>query len=676
MGFLTPWFLAGAAAIGLPVWLHLLRRHRSTPLPFSSLRFFERRTQSSVRHRRLRYLLLFALRTLVIALLVLAFANPFIRRQGGAAAGNRRLVVAAIDESFSMRYTGRLERAKQEAARVVAGIGGGDRGQVLAFGSRVRTMTDATPDVSVLQAGVRAVEAGDSRGSYAELARALRSMGQTAGVPVEAHVFSDMQKSSLPPNFADLSLPGSVRLVTHPVTAERVANVTVESVRAPRRVYDQRKVGVEATVANFGAAAETRRAALVLNGREIESHNVEIPAGGRAVVEFANLEAPFGMRRCEVKLSPADGLPEDDLFHFSVERAEPRPALFVEEPNHGRGLLYFRAALEASAQSAFRLEPVNAGQTANLNPAKYAFVVLSDVAAVPAAFEEALKRYVRGGGAVLVALGRMGASRGRVPVSGEAIVEARYFAREAERFETASWLDPAHPALAKSSRWDGVRFYQAVKVEPAGAQVAARLSGGTPLLIDRKMGEGRVLVFASTFDNISNDLPLDAAFVPFVEQTARYLGRLEDGPAGDTVDSHYELGEGRGGAAAEVLGPDAKRLLSLDEAARARSVPLAHAGFYEVKHPNERRELVAVNVDRRESDLDVIPAETLALWGNAPGNPAAGGGVAAEEPRPVELGWYVLVAVLALVLAESWLGNRHLAVEREPEQEAARKEAA
>src|ERR1700720_4297901 len=78
MGFFTPWFLAGALAVGLPVWLHLLQKHKTTPLPFSSLMFFERRTQSSIKHRRLRYLLLFALRTLFIALLVLAFTRPYV----------------------------------------------------------------------------------------------------------------------------------------------------------------------------------------------------------------------------------------------------------------------------------------------------------------------------------------------------------------------------------------------------------------------------------------------------------------------------------------------------------------------------------------------------------------------------------------------------------------------
>src|SRR2546429_3832945 len=80
MGFLAPWFLGGLAALGVPVFVHLLRRHKATPRPVSSLMFFERGTQSSTRHRRLRYLVLFALRCALVLLVVLAFANPYIWR--------------------------------------------------------------------------------------------------------------------------------------------------------------------------------------------------------------------------------------------------------------------------------------------------------------------------------------------------------------------------------------------------------------------------------------------------------------------------------------------------------------------------------------------------------------------------------------------------------------------
>ena len=53
MGFLAPWFLGGLLALGMPVYVHLLRRHVTVPRPFSSLMFFERGIQSSTRHRRL-----------------------------------------------------------------------------------------------------------------------------------------------------------------------------------------------------------------------------------------------------------------------------------------------------------------------------------------------------------------------------------------------------------------------------------------------------------------------------------------------------------------------------------------------------------------------------------------------------------------------------------------------
>ena len=89
MGFLAPWFLVGALGVGLPIWLHLLKQHKTTPLPFSSLMFFEKRTQSSIKHRRLKYLLLFALRVALLILLALAFANPFINTSGRPRRGAR-----------------------------------------------------------------------------------------------------------------------------------------------------------------------------------------------------------------------------------------------------------------------------------------------------------------------------------------------------------------------------------------------------------------------------------------------------------------------------------------------------------------------------------------------------------------------------------------------------------
>src|ERR1035438_8302929 len=120
MGLFAPWFLAGLAGLALPFYLHLLKKQTRTPKAVSSLMLYESRTQSSTRHRRLRYFLLLALRLAVLLLLVLAFANPFINRNTATLASNR-LVLLVVDNSFSMRAGMRLADAKEAAMSVLAG---------------------------------------------------------------------------------------------------------------------------------------------------------------------------------------------------------------------------------------------------------------------------------------------------------------------------------------------------------------------------------------------------------------------------------------------------------------------------------------------------------------------------------------------------------------------------
>ena len=669
MGFFTPWFLAGAAAVGLPVWLHLLRKHKTTPLPFSSLMFFEKRTQSSIKHRRLRYLLLFAARAALILLIVLAFAHPYVEQRILPLKRTGEVTVAAIDNSLSMGAGDRLAQAKREAKSLIAGLHPGERAQVLSFGQRVQVMSEVTDDHPSLNAAIDAIERSDSRTSFGELARTLRSIGQSLHLPLAVHLYSDLQGTGMPTNsngVNDLRLNADSRLEFHPVGSKPTPNFAVENVVAPRRVYDNKKTRVLVTVAGYGTPKSTRSVSLMLNGRVTETKSAEIPENGRAAVEFLSLDVPYGRNKGEVRIDSADPLAADDSFFFSVERLDPRHALFVHEADT-RGLLYFKVALEASGQSAFEIDPVTVEQTTNLNPAKYAFVVLSDVGALPPTFENELRNYVRGGGSVLIALGHLAVARMKVPVSDDRIQETRYAGREGDRFQSVGWLDSSHPSILKDDRWDGVKFYQAIRVAPGNARVVARLTDQTPLLLDQQMGDGHILVFTSTFDNVANDFPLHNSFVPFIEQTARYLGRLDGGPSSVLVGAFEELRDSKEtGAAVDVLDPKGDRVLSLAEATKAQNIQFSQAGFYDIRRPNGRNELVAVNADRRESDLTPASPDNLHLWQNiASGSSASTGSAAASEQKPLSLWWYVMLIVLALAVAESLLGNQHLSVDKE-----------
>jgi hypothetical protein len=669
MGFFAPWFLAALAGLALPLYLHLLKRQTTKPKAVSSLMFYESRTQSSTRHRRLRYYLLLSLRLLLLLLLILAFANPFVNRNTAALASSR-LVLLVVDNSFSMRAGTRLADAKDAAMRVLFGKGAA-RGQVAAFGSQLRLLTQPIEDQPALRAAVQSIQPGDAHGNFGELARAVRGMAEAVHTPIEFHVFSDMQRGDLAATFADMTLPPNVTLVTHAVVGKAQPNWTVESVDAPGQVWgkDAKPVHVQAVIAGYGTPAAQRTVSLVVNGKTTVTKMVQVPANGRATVEFPSLVVPYGFSRCEVKIDAADGFPADDLRRFAVERSDPQKVLLIHNYGDSRSPLYVGAALSAAAQSAFILESIAVNEAADRQPSNYAFIVLSDVNSVPSLLENSLTQYVRSGGSLLIAAGTSAGARSAIPIFGAHIIETRDYSRVPDRYMAVGSADSSYPAVARAEGWAGVKFFYALNVDPGDSRVIVRLGDQTPLLMEKRIGEGRVVLFTSGLDNLTNDFPLHPAFVPFIEQTARYLAGSERQGGAFPVDAYLELRNAKEkGQGVEVTDPEGKRPLTLGEAASAQSFQLTEAGYYQLRLANGRQNEVAVNADPKESNLDVIPEDVLALWqgkGAQASQDAGAPNPTAPRKTPESLWWYIMLLVFASAVAESVLASRYLGTQRE-----------
>ncbi len=110
MGLFTPWFLVALAGVALPLYLHLLKKLKTTPRPVSSLMFFEARTQASTHHRRLRYYLLLSLQNAVAGAAdsrlrqsVHQSQRRRARQQPAGAAGGGQLLQHARRNSTSRR---------------------------------------------------------------------------------------------------------------------------------------------------------------------------------------------------------------------------------------------------------------------------------------------------------------------------------------------------------------------------------------------------------------------------------------------------------------------------------------------------------------------------------------------------------------------------------------------
>lgn len=678
MGFLAPWFLAGLAALGVPVFLHLLRHHRATPRPVGSLMFFERGTQSSTRYRRLRHLVLFALRFALVLLIVLAFANPFVRR--AAADANGRLLLIVLDNSFSMRAGTRFAAARQQALAVLAAKPHRQKAQVITLGGQFSVLTQAIAEETQLRAALESVQPGDGRANFGELGRAIRQLSETVRGPIDLYLFSDMQHTAMPANFADMVLPSNVTLVLKPVARGAAPpNWTVESVEAPAVLSDPKdpKLSVvKAVVAGFGTPEVSKTVSLVVNGKVIATRTVHLAASGRATVQFAPLDVGYGSNRCEVRIEGGDAFPADDASRFAVRRSDPERVLLVHAGGETRSALYFGSALEAAARGEFVLQSVGADETTDLDPSKFAFIVLSDAVALPSIFEHALRQYVTRGGSVLISLGTAAAHTARIPLWDGAVKDVHEYAR-AGNPAMVGQVDFSYPALAQdqpgyeNGGWADVKVFYAAVLDPGQSRVAARLADGTPFLADKELGEGHVVVLTSGLENLTNDLPLHPVFVAFVDRLARYLSGSDRLGGSRLVDSFVQLrsaGEPVGRTTSiELIDPDGRRPLSLTEARTAQSFRLEREGFYQIRFANGRDALIAVNPDRRESDLEPLAADVQQLWSGS-----TEGARSATSRAPVEaayqarsLWWYVMLLALLVALAEVVFASGYMDTPRE-----------
>lgn len=688
MQFLSPWYLLGALAVGLPIWVHLIRHERARPLQFASLMFFRRIPQPTVSRRRLKYLLLLAARCLLVLLLALAFARPYLSRAGAPAGlGPRaRLLVVLADRSLSMQYGDRARRAADAARQVLDRMGALDQAQLVAFDSEARVLNAPTSDRSVLRGLIDSeLHPGALPTNYAVALRALEKLAQAAKTPVSAFLISDFQKTGWLPGSAPLRLPPGASLELMPVDQAARLNWSVSELAVARDTFQSRYPRrLQVRVNGFQTAAvdptrAKKELVLKINGREVARRAVEVPAGGAATAVFEGFELPPGASRGEIRLQPGDGLPQDDVRYFALVRREAGRVLYLTGSDSGREAAYLREALSAAEDPMFTLAPRPLASAASEPLESYAAIVLSSAGALPVRLGARLKEYVENGGGLFLVLGdrtdwpALARALGALlPASG---AEKAYVRRDAEQFITLGEFRREHVifqpfAETAAGGLLSARFFGYFRLSAAEEAVLARFSSGEPALLARAAGRGRLLLLASSPDNVWSDLPLHAGFVPFIAQALRFLAAAGDEPAAYTVPATVALASVWGARAVpesySVLDPAGHRQQAEETGgATAPYARLTELGFYEVRY-SRQTDYIAANPDSRESDLTPLSEEDRALLARTAGEGAAG--AAAATPRELEqrqsFWWMLLLLAAIVVVAESILGNNHLRLER------------
>src|SRR4051812_19555678 len=407
MAFLTPFFLVGLGAIAIPVLIHLIQREKKHVVEFPSLMFVRRIPYQSVRRRRIRHWALLLMRAAAIALIVAAFARPFLPASAAAslaATGGSREVVILLDQSASMGYGDRWQRARDEAGKVIDSIGAADKATLVLFSRNAEENIRATSDRGRLQAALRAASltaAGTRFGPALKLAESIltRSTLQRR----EAVLISDFQKTGWTGS-EDVHFPEGMTLTPVSVATETVGNLAVPSVTFARSSFsNQERVTVTAGVANRSATASTNvPVSLEIDGHVIETLPINVGANASTSVSFS----PFTLASPSVHgvvRAGSDPMPVDNSFDFILTPSQSVSILVVDGGDNTS--FYLSKALAIGNTPTFNVEVVASGRVTPQMLERRAAVVVND-AALPAALAGgALRRYIEGGGGLLVAVG-------------------------------------------------------------------------------------------------------------------------------------------------------------------------------------------------------------------------------------------------------------------------------
>lgn len=524
LSFLSPLYLLGILAIAVPIALHLFRRRTDTVVEFPAVRLLTSTPVEHQRRRRLRELILLALRVTALVLLAGAFARPFLA--GRIVAASTPVTVVAMDRSFSLSGPGVFERARLLAAEAAGEAPASHAVALVAFDEVAETIVGPTNDRGAVTAGIRAIGSGVSGTRYAAaLARAAEVLGPRTGRVV---VVTDLQQAGWQGPSRG-GLPDDVEVSVKRVEAS-LQNLAV--------VAAERRGGrVEATVRNFGLEARTAQVTLSIEGKEAARATRSIPAQSAVPIVF-DAEVP-SRGSASVTVADEGGVPADDTRYLVLDPAAPtRILVLVADPSALGGGLYVERALGAAdAGQGFEVTVLDGRSLTSWTPDQISrehALVLLGTRSLERRGRELVSGYLTRGGSALLALGP-----DIDPATlGELMPMPTAVAPQAQELgaggATLVLADPRHPVfrpfVTPAAALGDVMFERFWPVGDEGRRVLARFSGGPAAFLEQPRPSGRLLIFASDLDNRWNRFPLSPAFVPFVVEAGRYLTEVRRQP--------------------------------------------------------------------------------------------------------------------------------------------------
>ena len=683
MAFLNPLFLLGLLAAAIPLLIHLWSRRQAVTVDFSSLMFLVAAHRQNVRRLQLKQLLILLLRMLIVALIALALARPFLTLGLPLAAVRAKTdVVIVLDNSYSMGYQDVdgvwFEKAKTLGTDVLRSLQHGDSASVILMSDIPQPIfRQLTPDIDNVIAAIQKAEISHrSTNVQPSIELAHEILSESTQQNKELYLISDFAQNGWE-NWGVIPNQSGSRIVLLPVSERIPHNTNIEEI-----VPSHQLIGVDlpfhlnVTIKNNSDAPVAQTTLTFFAGNQKKkTHTFSATADESIMTTLTHTFSAPGTHTGNFALTD-DRLNTDNRRYFALEALGEIRVLCVSNRTE-----YLKLALnplvskqtEGAAIKSSMIHPTTCTPSEfDTFPLEgYDTILLADVPKISTKAEAQLREFIRQGKSIIV-FGINNYNLSWAPAQfGQPITWQ--IPQQVSKYEETHPIFEIFPENVLSGQY-GPQFYQGMTVTRApDATVIARFEDDTPFLIERREGKSHILFFNCGLQQQTthNELLVNPYFLPLLQHSILYVMRSD-------TEKNINVGEAYIASFPENSGGRAwiKRLESPDENAMT-AVPIGEngeirfestelPGIYQVDVKAQDRlfrDFFAVNISSAESDLTSITLQQASERVNAQTGSTNETGELDTEALDIkrhgrEIWGELLILVVCLLILEGFLSNR------------------
>ena len=664
MTFLNPLVLFGLVAASIPIILHLLNLRKLRTIEFSTLTFLKELQQTKIRRLKLKQLILLIIRTLLVIVIVLAFARPalrgtFIGKFGSQANSS---VVLIIDDSFSMSATDEygeyLKQAKDACLKILDLLKDGDEVALIKLSDIPRTtISPPTHDFNIVRKTVSETQISQITRPIGEaimLAKKLLKNSKNANK--EIYVFSDLQRSLFSQTNSQ-ALKDSIQELNERVHyflarigTREISNTSVDSVTVTTTILEQNKpVSLFASFRNFSNSRMSNLLTSVyLDGIRTAQRNISMEPYSSGTITFTFIPKSTGFIKGYVEIEN-DDIEQDNRRYFTLNIPENINVALVA--NSEEDIKYLRSVLNATysnnEQSLFTFKYINDKKFSLLDLKNTQVLILSNISSLTSYDAERISNFVKLGGGLIIFPGDASNSEDfnnkLFPILKISSIGQTVDFKKSNQTLSFNKIDFEHPIF--SSIFEKVN-HSKVEANPAinspliykilnqqsdkHARTIISTSNGNPFLSEYAFGVGKILLFYSAPNLNWTDFPVKGIFAPIVHRSVIYVSSRADIQqtyiTGDeptiklpnvyrelvsTQEKKYKLISPLGYE--DIIKPSADtKIESATSNILTFKLPkLENQGIYEIKSSNITLTMFQVNVEPNESDTRKIKDDEI-----------------------------------------------------------------